>query len=562
MLKSTHKTATPPPILPSLPPGWTEHKAPTGHSYYYNAETKISTYTRPTLGTPTPFPAAQIHITTNLSNPYSGPSYPHTFTNSTQGQTQADFRGRGSFKGGNGYQGRRSHHPEDRPKHRYAIPNCAPWTLVKTKLGRRFVHNTETKESFWKFPEDVMKGVVEFDRMERERREQRERGESSENQNDRETVAVEGKDARRCSITPAEQADEADLDSEYEEVEVTEEEGEDDEQGNLPKRHRTEEPDSNLPVEFNEDDIAYQLAAMGEEYGLDPGEYGEGDWEEGAEGLPLSEEDSIALFHELLDDHHISPFTPWETLLSSGSIVDDIRYTVLPTTKARKAAWDIWSRSRIETLKAQKASQAQQDPRIPYIAFLHAHASPRLFWKEFQRKHRKESELRNSRLSDKELEKIYRDHITRLKLPQSAAKSDLSTLLKSIPLKDLNRASSSSNLPSAVLTDLRYITLPAAIRDSLIDAYISTLPPPPAAHDNGQDDEDASERRKDRDRREKALAERERRVQEEKRRQRRDLEFGKGRLREEELELERAMKIGKGGLKAHLNDKEERGDTE
>src|SRR5271169_1637501 len=34
--------------LAPLPPGWTEHTAPTGHKYYYNATTKKSTYKRPT----------------------------------------------------------------------------------------------------------------------------------------------------------------------------------------------------------------------------------------------------------------------------------------------------------------------------------------------------------------------------------------------------------------------------------------------------------------------------------------------------------------------------------
>jgi len=34
--------------LPPLPPGWTEHTAPTGHKYYYNTTTKKSTYKRPT----------------------------------------------------------------------------------------------------------------------------------------------------------------------------------------------------------------------------------------------------------------------------------------------------------------------------------------------------------------------------------------------------------------------------------------------------------------------------------------------------------------------------------
>ena len=38
--------------LPPLPPGWTEHTAPTGHKYYYNASLKKSTYKRPTISQP------------------------------------------------------------------------------------------------------------------------------------------------------------------------------------------------------------------------------------------------------------------------------------------------------------------------------------------------------------------------------------------------------------------------------------------------------------------------------------------------------------------------------
>src|SRR5579871_812062 len=39
--------------LSPLPPGWTEHTAPTGHKYYYHAASKKSTYKRP-LPEPTP----------------------------------------------------------------------------------------------------------------------------------------------------------------------------------------------------------------------------------------------------------------------------------------------------------------------------------------------------------------------------------------------------------------------------------------------------------------------------------------------------------------------------
>ena len=48
-----------------LPPGWTEHTAPTGHKYYYNASLKKSTYKRPTIESteetpPLPTPPTQL----------------------------------------------------------------------------------------------------------------------------------------------------------------------------------------------------------------------------------------------------------------------------------------------------------------------------------------------------------------------------------------------------------------------------------------------------------------------------------------------------------------------
>jgi hypothetical protein len=161
--------------------------------------------------------------------------------------------------------------------------------------------------------------------------------------------------------------------------------------------------------------------------------------------------------------------------------------------------------------------------------------------------------MRDSSMADKDREKFYRDHINRLKLPQSTLKSDLSSLLKAQPLSTLNRATLASHLPPPVVADIRYISLDTSARDPLIEAYISTLPPPPESTDE-EESEEAIKERKDRDRRQKALEDREKHVAEEKRRQKRSLEFGKGRLREEEAEVARAMNVTKKGLRDHLAD--------
>lgn len=559
-----------------LPEGWTEHKAPTGrvqasrseklsltdpgHPYYYNKETKQSTYTRPQPQfTPPTAPASHIPSYSagqfaggfsnnqfqpqngygNFSQPQSAPFQPH---NDFNPHSRGGYGGRG--RGGNSnFQDRRK--PDnDKPKHKYKIPGCEPWVLVKTKMGRRFVHNTETKESLWKFPGDVMKGVIEFDQREREKQERRDRGEPSDVEEEPE-VAIHSGDigaAARPAIIPVQAQEQAEDSSEYEEVTDSEGEGE----GGTTKRQRTEEPGQDEPLDFNEDDIAFQLASMGQDYGLDPGEYGleqEEEYEEGAEGIPLTIEDSKALFRELLDDYGVNPYNPWTKIIDDGAIIEDDRYLALPNMRSRQSCFDEWARERIQHLKEQKAKIAKSDPRIPYLAFLSEHASTKLYWPEFKRKFRKERELKDQKLPDKEKEKLYREHVKRLLLPVETLKKDLSALLKSIPLVSLNRSTSLDALPQPLLTDLKYISLPPKTRDPMISAFISSLPAPPSEGLTAEEEEAEQAKKRDRVRREQALEERERRVRDEKRRQGKDLAIGRERLKEQERGLERAGRV-------------------
>jgi len=336
-------------------------------------------------------------------------------------------------------------------------------------------------------------------------------------------------------------------DEEYEEVEVTDDEGD---EGNVSKRQRTEEASGDQPPEMGEDDLAWQLAQMEEmEMGQDYDE--EYDDKEPA----LSEEDCKALFKELLDDTGISPFTPWDKILEDGVLYDDERYKALPNMVARKECFNEWSRDKAQFLKEEKARQSKRDPRIPYLAFLDRHATPKLYWPEFRRKYKKEPEMKDTKLPDKDKEKLYRDHIKRLAMRSSDLKADLSALLRAQPLALLNRSTNLDTLPSAVLSDLCYISLPPSTRESLITTYISTLPPAPeGVVYSAEEEAERAKKWAERERREKALADRERRVREEKRRQERDLAYGKGRLREEEEEIQRAMNVGKEGLKSYLKE--------
>lgn len=397
-----------------------------------------------------------------------------------------------------------------------------------------------------------MKAVVEYDRKERERKERRERGEPSDVEEEADDVMAEieaelAEAEEEVEIVEVDGEEGMENDEEYEEVEVTDDEGES--AGNASKRQRVTEPP---PATDEDDDLAWQLAQMEE---LEMG--AEGDEEEYYEDEepPLSEEDCKALFKELLDDTRVSPFTQWDKILEEGVLFDDDRYKALPNMVARKECFNEWAREKSIFLKEEKAKQSKQDPRIPYLALLDRHATPKLYWPEFRRKFKKEPELKDGKLSDKDKEKLYRDHIKRLGMRSSELKSDLSALLRAQPLALLNRSTTLDALPSDVLTDIRYISLPPSTRDSLLKSYISTLPPAPeGVVYSAEEEAERAKKLRERERREKALADRERKVREDKRKQERDLAYGKGRLREEEEEIERAMKVGKEGLKAHLKE--------
>ncbi|KAI9759249.1 MAG: hypothetical protein M4579_002458 [Chaenotheca gracillima] len=572
MLKSTHRSSNPQSAGPPLPPGWTEHKAPTGHSYYYNADTKQSTYTRPSRPPshsgehpPTEFPG-QPHQTADSNGHFYGSNGPLQYLgfpdikpfggNQGFGSFPSGGRGRGGFRGARHYQERsRRQGVDDRPKSKSLVPGHDAWLLVTTRLGRRFVHNPKNGESFWKIPDNMRTAIEEIERQEKLNLEKNEPADASApilNNEKGELLEQPAPGAPERPSLPTED-DSAVREESDEYEEVTDVEGEEGDEENVPKRQRI---GSGLeqPQEFNEDDIDFQLAQMGESYGLDPGEYGHGEgdeeWEEGADGLPLNEEDSAALFTDMLDDFGINPYWTWEKIIEEGRIIEDDRYTVLPNMKSRKEVWGEWSRMKIQKLREQKEKAEKQD-----------RATPKLYWPEFKRKYKKEPELRDTKLSDKDREKMYRDHISRLKLPESTLKSDLSKLLRSMPLSALNRSTTLADLPDTLLTDIRYISLPPQVRDPLLETYISTLEPAPSGLDPVLTEQEAKHKL-ERERRERALAEREKRVAADKRRQESALRMGKGRLREEEEELARAMRVGKEGLRAQLGGPDEEKEEE
>lgn len=442
------------------------------------------------------------------------------------------------------------------------------------------MYNPETGESLWKPPQDLVKGLVEFDVQERKKKERKERGEEEPNLShvlggaDLEPQKTNGQADRGAD------GDEASGSEEYEEVEVTDSEYAS--EGHSPKRRKTsppldrphdgeeeEEPEymieaedeeENPPPEptgeLGEDDMAAQLAAMGHDYDLDPTEYYHEEGDEG-EAYDLTQEEVEASFKDMLDDHQINPYSTWENIISSDTsqIISDDRYTLLPNMHSRRKIFGQWSSERIAQLKVVREKQVKQNPRIPYLRLLKSHATPKLYWPEFKRKWKKEPEMKDSKLSDKDREKLYRDYITRItKFTESQRRDDLLDLLKTIaPGPSWNRSSSiDGTLPDALLTDIRFATLPPKVRDPLVSDAISNLPTAGEVADMGTLTEEEKRERQERQKRDEAMRRRGEQVEAKKRDQQKELHFGQRRLRAEEMELERAQKVSAGGLREHL----------
>ncbi|RMZ82059.1 hypothetical protein DV737_g2164, partial [Chaetothyriales sp. CBS 132003] len=406
MLKTTYRPSAP------LPSGWTEHTAPSGHKYYYNASTKQSTYTRPQ--------PAQATEQEELQIDYNATA-PDESLHATAQAIDEFYRNPDPRKRGHG---------GDRPKSKKPIPRAEPWVLVTTKFGRRFVHNTETKQSLWKFPQDVMMAVIDLDRAEWERK-QREKEQAVAEEAQREAdqhdpEGARGREAVKLAAAVQIVGDDEGSSSEYEEVEVTDDEGAEEEEeaagSKRPRLHEDTAQDHHDtgPVEMNEDDI--------------------------------------------------------EQLTEDLNLVEDRRYLALSNMRERRHVFTEWSKERVLALNATKATAEasdNNDPTLSYLAFLHQHATPKLYWPEFKRKHRKEAAMKSYELSDKDRERLYRELTGKLKLGEGERRKEVLALLK----QHLGRSSKNDGraMPPAIRRDVRYYILDARKRDEIVAGFLEVL---------------------------------------------------------------------------------------
>ncbi|KAK9446520.1 uncharacterized protein V1518DRAFT_378590 [Limtongia smithiae] len=415
-----------------LPPGWTRHTAPSGHVYYYNKATKTSTYERPTPPVP-----AQLLPSPADSAPIA------------KRQRQIDPEAAAWARQ---YTSTPLTHSHPHPPHRREHPLIArpipdtQWLLVVTTRGRPFVHNPHTGATLWMPPEDVQAALERMKKDEIVELVARCRGLKTgdvrarwlssapstlatatagttatapaqtqtapiyDDEDVSESELIEPDDApvstgiiRQRNRTPEEESGESssgDSDSD----------GSDGNDDSDDSDEEEEEQEENGAVEFDEDDIEYQLQAMLADQAPSDGLPGASDNDDNVEDAPTHDQ-RIATFKVLLADMSANPFSPWEA--EFPKLAADSRYTSLHTTAERKHVFEEWAKMRAQELNAMREKEVPVSPEEQFEEFLRQFATPKLFYQEFKRKYRKETGFKESRLSDREKEKLYREYIAR-----------------------------------------------------------------------------------------------------------------------------------------------------
>ncbi|KAG8695886.1 hypothetical protein FRC08_007500 [Ceratobasidium sp. 394] len=366
---------TPPP----LPPGWTEHKAPAGHTYYYHAPTKQSTYTRPLppIHMGGPFPGPPPPFAPNAPPPVAAASAtapPPTTDSTTEKKSKKSKK--------------------EKPLTKTPVPGTE-WIRIVTTLGNVFFTHTERKESVWTCPEEIAEAVAEMERQEEmlkaeeKAREDKERAEWEAKEKEEQEMAevervkkeAEAAGAKRKAEEASEKASKKPRVGEDGEEMVAEDMA--GEKAAAPTPGKSNEPEVSVPPVF----------AVPDKVKLNP-------------------EEAQALFTTLLNEVSPNPLLPYDQALPQ--LVNDPRYILLPPNE-RKAVFDEWCKERARNLRKNKTKEATTTPESAYESLLQTEVkSTRASWDDFRRKWRKDRRFYGFGRDDKEREKKFRAWLVEL----------------------------------------------------------------------------------------------------------------------------------------------------
>ncbi|KAI1320636.1 hypothetical protein EDD11_000159 [Mortierella claussenii] len=351
-----------------LPPGWTEHKAPDGMSYYYNATSGQSSWIRPSFPPPPGPPGVQPPppggpgylgdqqplYPPGVNPPLNNPPHLSTTTPVDSGKTK-------------------------KAKKEKAVKKTrvleTPWFIVTTNLENTFFYNKETKLSIWvPTPEleqilDKM-GQIATEQLEAERKAKED--ETAQKQ-EREQMLKRPNDS--ASLQEDEKRLKSDTGAAAVGTEMTEDDvawqlaamegmmDEDDPDQHMNSQDEDEDEDDN---DDDEDDAVQQrlrmLQGSGSSSSSKPASGGRS--QDAAPRLEISphniQEREMA-FLDMLRDREVTPFDTWEKALSK--IESDPRMYLIPDIKAQEALFESFCVIRAKELKDAKEKEAQQKER-------------------------------------------------------------------------------------------------------------------------------------------------------------------------------------------------------
>ncbi|ORX36775.1 hypothetical protein BD324DRAFT_467240 [Kockovaella imperatae] len=474
----------PPPTLmpnfaPPLPPGWTEHLAPDGRTkYYYNSNTKESTYTRPTF----------------IAN-----------GNAVASSSTAEAPKKKK---------------KEKAKDKVSIPGTT-WQRIKTNEGNVFYFEKESKRSEWTIPEEIKVEVEALEKDEQEAAAALAREKELEEERIRAEIEAEKKRIREeVEANRKRKAEETAASAKRAKTDGDDEGGE----------RREEEEETYGPAD-EQDEAAWMKAvaaefaeadAKAQEDRAEDAQHTKEEEQAAAQkvfAVPdkvnVSLEEGKALFRALLAEKDISPFTPWDQSLPL--FINDPRYILLSSAKDRREVYEDYCRDVGRARRLGKATKTtESDPEKEYKALMREQVtSTRTRFDDFKRQWKRDKRFYSYGRDDREREKTFKVHLRELgerkRADAQRAETDFNELLAET---DIKPDSVWSNVKKGISSDPRYDAVgSSSLREELYNTHVKKLESVPA----DETPEQAAER-KLKARQEKAAAslkERESRVKEE-----------------------------------------------
>ncbi|KZV75141.1 hypothetical protein PENSPDRAFT_647422 [Peniophora sp. CONT] len=500
--------------VPPLPVGWTEHLAPTGHPYWYNAQTGQSTYVRPLP----------------------------TFVNPTQSQVAQPAT-------------------KEKPVDKTPIIGT-PWTRVRTNLGNTFYTHKTEKRSVWTVPDEIKDAVVALDQQERERATTDEVGRLAEEaekavarQREVERIKGEMKGTVKRKAPETVPVDEVVVTkkAKVEAEQDAEEEGDDDDSEESEEEEWQREAAAQLAAEAEEERRFRDEEAKRAKEAEEAEAAAKAQEARGAKGIVMPEhvemsiEEGKALFKTLLREKDINPLHPWDTALPL--FISDPRYVLLPSVSARREAFDEYCRDRARELRQTQVKKEKEDPKEEFDRLLREEVtSTRTSWTDFRRKWKKDRRFYGWGRDEREREKRFREYIKELgekkRLAAQKAEADFFALLRERDIAEIG--AQWRDVKRQVSNDPRYDAVgSSSLREELFNTYLKANETAAVQESSSLMDVDspaapaedaASKEQKRKERQERAVREREGKIRAERDRVEADIHKSKMGLTREEGE--------------------------